>query len=197
MGCGDRRGKDLWIGDDNEWHELVTVDIFPEHNPDVVHDLSQLPLPFKDDTFDEIHAYEVLEHLAPQGDYKHFFAEFNEYHRILKPGGFLMATVPWWQGRWAWGDPGHTRVIMPETLSFLRPEHYKQLGRTKSSDYRPLITGYWEAVYLNVERAVGEAKTEGSFQFVLRALVDAEVLELTSELPNEQPATELVPEAHE
>lgn len=181
FGCGERRKKDLWIGDDPEFHDLVTADIFPDHKPDVLVDLSVLPLPWEDDEFDEIHAYDVLEHLAPQGDYKHFFAEFNEYHRILKPDGFLMASVPWWQGKWAWGDPGHTRVIQPETLSFLSPRHYLQMGRTKSSDYRDLITGYWEAVYVNVERAPGEPKTEGNFQFVLRALTDSEAAAMIEE----------------
>lgn len=196
LGCGDRRDKDLWIGDDPEWHDVFTVDIFEDHHPDLVYDISNLPLPFEDDEFDEIHAYDVLEHLASQGDYRHFFAEFNEYHRILKPGGFLMASVPWWKGRWAWGDPGHTRVIMPETLSFLTPHHYLQVGRTKSSDYRPLITGYWDAVHLNIERAPGEEKTEGSFQFVLRALTDAEVLELTTEPTDEPPVEEASQETH-
>lgn len=195
MGCGERWVKDLWFGDDKEWKHLVAVDFLDVHKPHAVVDVSHLPLPFKDNTFDEIHAYDVLEHLAPQGDFMHFFAEFNEYHRILKPGGFLFASCPWWQGTWAWGDPGHTRVIQPETLSFLTEKHYEQLGRTKSSDYRPLIKGYWDAVYLNIERAEGAPPTEGNFQFALRAvpLDDTHAVNLPAEPADENPGAELQP----
>src|SRR5678816_823307 len=116
MGSGSSRERRMG---DGEWTILVRLDFDASHKPDVVADLRQHPLPFADNTFDEIHAYEVLEHLAPQGDYEFFFAEWTEYHRIIKPGGMFFGSCPWWQGKWAWGDPGHTRVIQPETLNYL------------------------------------------------------------------------------
>jgi hypothetical protein len=63
LGCGTNRDKKVtgsWT--EPTWGELVTLDIDPETKPDIVHDLSVLPYPFRDDEFDEIHAYEVLEH---------------------------------------------------------------------------------------------------------------------------------------
>jgi hypothetical protein len=60
IGCGSRRAKDVWVADKKEWTDLRTLDINPDHKPDVVHDLQDIPLPFPDETFDEIHAYEVL-----------------------------------------------------------------------------------------------------------------------------------------
>ena len=185
MGCGHRVQKDLFVKGYEEFDDVVRVDLFATHSPDLIVDLAHLPLPFKDNTFDEIHAYEILEHLAQQGDYRHFFAEFNEYHRILKPGGRLFASTPWWQGEWAWGDPGHTRVIQPETLSFLNPDHYKQIGETKSSDYRPLIEGYWKADFMDV--------MENNLRFVLRALVPGDEtnnVELPAEPADEEPVAE-------
>ena len=118
IGCGSRRVN--LTG--RVWEELVTLDINPAHDPDVLHDLTVLPLPFRDDEFDEIHAYEILEHTGQQGDYRFFFAQFQEFWRILKPDGLFIATVPHWQGLWAWGDPGHTRVINEGTLVFLCQE---------------------------------------------------------------------------
>jgi len=67
IGCGARRVKDVRIGNNAEWSELVTLDINPEHKPDLIHDLHDIPLPFPDGRFDEIHAYEVLEHVGGPG----------------------------------------------------------------------------------------------------------------------------------
>src|SRR5207253_648488 len=99
--------------------------------------LENHPLPFENESFDEIHAYEVLEHLGGQGNWRFFFAEFTEYHRILAPHGSLYAAVPAWNSFWAWGDPSHKRIINEGTLSFLSQEEYaKQVGKTAMSDFR-------------------------------------------------------------
>jgi hypothetical protein len=65
IGCGNSRNNQV-----GEWTELVTIDHDPNCGADVVHDLEQYPWPFDDDTFDETHAYCVLEHLGRQGDYR-------------------------------------------------------------------------------------------------------------------------------
>lgn len=147
VGCGHSRTKQIVIKDHpKEWTELVTLDVDPAVEPSVVHDLNDLPLPFDDDMFDEIHAYEVLEHCGRQGDYRFFFNQFYEFWRILKPGGLFVATVPMWDSPWAWGDPGHTRVIPKEALIFLNQEEYEQCGKTSMTDYRPFWKGDFEVV---------------------------------------------------
>jgi len=95
------------------------------------------------ETFDEIHAYEVLEHFGKQGDYHGFFRMFRELWRLLKPDGYLVGTSPAHDSPWAWGDPGHTRIISPHCMIFLSYDHYKQLGTSPSSDYRDLIRPCW------------------------------------------------------
>jgi hypothetical protein len=136
LGCGSRREKILWAGPP-EWEGLVTLDGNGDHKPDVIWDLERPePLPFEAGTFDEVHAYEVLEHIGQQGDFLTFFRQFSDYWRILKPEGILFATVP--SGAlWTWGDPSHKRVINSGTLVFLSQlEYQKQIGKTPMSDFR-------------------------------------------------------------
>ena len=159
LGCGSRTEKDLSMG--NETFENVTrLDINPRHSPDVLWDLIVHPLPFSDEEFDEIHAYEVLEHLASQGDYQFFFREFTEYWRILKPNGLFFASIPLKDSVWAWGDPSHKRIIQPETLTFLDQRFYDQVGTTNMSDYRDIYKVSFEVIF--------QETANGKFYFALR-----------------------------
>jgi hypothetical protein len=117
--------------------------------------------------YDEVHAYEILEHLGQQGDYKAFFECFAEIWCALKPGGLLFASVPSYKSIWAWGDPSHTRIINAGSIIFLMREQYaKQIDcepdkRTAMSDFRKYLVGDWSLVAHNDD---GE-----SYRFVLRA----------------------------
>ena len=100
--------------------------------------------------FNEIHAYEVLEHFGTQGRPEHFFNTFNWIHDLLAPRGCLVGSCPLTTGPWVWGDPGHSRVISRESLSFLEESFYTQCGKTAASDYRSLLSGkYWKVLQAN------------------------------------------------
>lgn len=149
-GCGSARVKLMWGNDTGqslrEWQGLITLDINADHKPNVVANLDNA-LPFADDSFDEVHLYEVLEHLGRQGDYKSFFALFSEFYRVLRPGAILYATVPAWNDRWAWGDPSHTRIINEGTLIFLDQDEYAGVGVTPMTDFRYIWKGNFKATY--------------------------------------------------
>ena len=163
IGCvNDRRKKVTWPGVPKDWTELVTLDSDESVKPDVVHDLDVLPYPFEDNQFGEIHAYEVLEHCGTQGDWKFFFAQFAELYRILKPDGYLVVTVPMWDSPWAWGDPGHKRIITRGSLVFLDRNEYGQLGRTAMTDYRPWLKCNF--------RTIASKEEADNFGFVLQAI---------------------------
>lgn len=180
LGCGAKRDKR--IQSDKPWKDLVTLDINPDHKPDYIFDLSKIGelafpnretvyrganfiqgLPFENDKFYEIHAYEVLEHIGQQGDYKKFFAQFSDFWRILKPGGLICATVPSWNNMWAFGDPSHTRVINEGTLIFLSQQEYKnQVGITAMSDFRYIYKADFD-IRMSYHR-------DGTFYFILEAI---------------------------
>ena len=146
--CGTSREKKIHsaYGIEKEWSDLITLDSSTEVNPDVVHNLDVFPYPFEHETFDEIHIYEGLEHCGTQGDEKFFFDQFNEFYRILKPGGYLCGSVPHWQSIWAFGDPGHKRVLPPSVFNYLDESFYDQVGKTACADYRHLIKGFWKCI---------------------------------------------------
>lgn len=162
IGCGNSRRKKLTINDNWNWSHLITMDHDPNCGADIVHDLDAAGWPVESDGFDEVHAYEVLEHLGAQGDYQAFFRHFGEIYRVLKHGGHLFATVPAWDDVWAWADPSHRRVIAPQTLVFLDQTQYRaQVGKTAMTDFRWLWKGDFEPVAADV--------VDGCFKFALKA----------------------------
>lgn len=141
IGCGQSRVKQVQYGGRAEWTgALTTLDMNPLCGADVIWDMENLPLPFEDASFDEIGAYNVLEHWGRQGDFRRWFDEMAEYHRILKPGGLFGAIVP--IGRDALADPGHTRFFEGNYFGFLSQKFYEGNAVLKScyTDYR----WYWK-----------------------------------------------------
>lgn len=152
LGCGTNKQKRLWIDGDKEWKQVVTLDIDPGVHPDVEFNLSFLgygrKLPWETNTFDELHAYDVLEHVGTQGHYKAFFNEFSEYYRVLKPGALFYIIVPIHKSMWAWGDPGHTRVFSQGTWGFLSQAAYAaEVGVSAMTDYRDYWKGDFQVVH--------------------------------------------------
>jgi len=178
----------------DEWCNLTTLDMDESCGPDVIADIRWFhpwrsawrtktftsvgdlmePVPkdslggyvqFKDSVFDEVHAYEVLEHLGGLGDYQAYFADFSEIWRILKPGGLLCATVPSRYSEGLWGDPGHCRSIPPMALTFLdQTEYARQCDGLKNSmsDYRSVYKADFHRVF--------SLETKDTHTFVLKAI---------------------------
>ena len=144
IGCGTNRQRQVRKSDQSEnlidgVVELITLDMNPDIGADVIWDMEVLPLPFDDCSFSELHAYNCLEHFGRQGDWRGFFAEFAEYHRILKQGGTFGIVVP--LGGDAFADPGHTRFFSTNHFGFLNQDFYESnyVKGTCFTDYR----WYW------------------------------------------------------
>jgi SAM-dependent methyltransferase len=146
IGCGPSRIKKVGLEEvATDWSNLTTLDMDPYCEPDVVHDLNIFPYPFSDNTFNEIHAYEVLEHLGSLGDYKFFFKQFEEIWRILKPDGVFIGMVPGPKSPWIFGDPGHTRIIQPEMIQFLDQDFYNVNPET--GKFLKVQSSYYQKIY--------------------------------------------------
>ncbi len=147
IGCGNSREKKVALQGAASFIEpLITLDMNPDCGANFVHNLDERPLPFKDDWFDELAAYDVLEHLGRQGDWKGFFEEFAEYWRIMKPNGLFGILVP--TGPDYLADPGHTRFFSIDWFRFLNQSWYAAaLAKGEQvTDYRWFYKRHFETV---------------------------------------------------
>jgi len=106
LGCGNRYVP-----------EAINLDVTPDTNPDVVHDLSKLPWPFPNSHFREVLAYDVLEHLDD------FIATFNEIHRVCQDKAVVRITVPHFSCANAFTDPTHRRFFSYFTMDYVTGEN--------------------------------------------------------------------------
>jgi SAM-dependent methyltransferase len=84
-------------------------------------DLAVEKIPFGDDVFDFVSAFDFLEHV-PRILYlparRNAFVELmNEIFRVLKPGGFFLSSTPVYPHPAAFRDPTHVNIITEETFS--------------------------------------------------------------------------------
>jgi len=164
------------------FEDIWTIDIDPEAKPKITWDLEtsetfagrkNLIWPVPNGFFDEVHAYELLEHLGRMGDYEFFFALWRKIWEVLKPGGVVCATTPWWESSWAWGDPGHRVVYSPALLIYLDQDNYlAQVGHTAMTDYRrffppPYSFKVRNSLMTSINSTVPDPRSAG-FTFVLQ-----------------------------
>ena len=79
----------------------VGIDVSPDTDADIVHDLDQFPYPLEDAGFDHVLMQDVLEHLNNP------IRVMEELHRVLRPGGRLQLRTPHFSSALAYSDPTH------------------------------------------------------------------------------------------
>lgn len=108
LGCGKTRIPNTIGVDSSAIEDYV----------DVVHDLNVTPYPFTNNYADEIHFYDVLEHLD------HPVGKLEELYRILKPKGVLFMRVPHFSSMGAFTDLTHVRPFGYTSFDCLDSNHY-------------------------------------------------------------------------
>jgi len=86
------------------------------------------PIPFEDDFFYSVSAFDFIEHIPRQafvkskGHCNPFIDLMNEIYRVLKPGGIFVAFTPAYPSPEAFVDPTHVNIITDRThLYFCSP----------------------------------------------------------------------------
>lgn len=116
LGCADRPK--------NPYHalEVFGVDIFEDVSKNIKKaDLVLEPIPFAEEFFDYVTAYDLIEHIPrliyqPQRRLP-FIELMNEIHRVLKVGGFFFSHTPAFPNAASFVDPTHVNYITEGTFS--------------------------------------------------------------------------------
>ncbi len=105
LGCGKRK------------HEgAVGIDCEKDSAADVIHDLNKFPYPFKDNTFDLIYCFDILEHLDD------IIKVMEELYRISKPGAKIIIGTPHFSSHNTYTDLTHKRAFAVRSFDFFTNE---------------------------------------------------------------------------
>lgn len=94
LGCGKKKLP-----------QHLNVDREPSVKPDLIHDLNVYPYPLPEGFFEEIHAYDVVEHL------ENLVLFMREVWRLAQPKARVFITTPHFSCANAYTDPTHVRQL--------------------------------------------------------------------------------------
>jgi SAM-dependent methyltransferase len=136
IGCGGSRDPRATAGLDFYAYPGVTL----------VHDVTTLPWPIADATFEGAVSHQLVEHLPQRlgADGRDlFFQFFDEVWRILKPGGLFSFDVPDYRWSGAYGDPTHRRYFHLQAFTHLWDPRRDALYPRRTWELVEARTEYW------------------------------------------------------
>jgi SAM-dependent methyltransferase len=110
--------------------EIYGIDVREDLEKNIVSgDLAIENIPFADNMFDFVTAYDFIEHI-PRIAYlpkrRNCFVELmNEIYRVLKVDGFFLSLTPAYPRAEAFRDPTHVNIITEETFPLYFDSHYR------------------------------------------------------------------------
>ncbi len=96
----------------------VNLDITPDTEPDVVHNLNVRPWPFENDRFAKVVANDVIEHLDD------IVGVMSELHRVCRNRALLHIVVPHFSCANAFTDPTHRHYFGWQSFDYFTGEHH-------------------------------------------------------------------------
>ncbi|MCB0713366.1 MAG: class I SAM-dependent methyltransferase [Ignavibacteriae bacterium] len=102
VGCGKAKRE---FPEASEATEIIGVDISPNSEADILHNLDLTPWPFESDSFDLIIMQDIIEHLEDVP------ATMNEIWRIARQNCVVRIRTPHYASYYAYNDPTHKRFF--------------------------------------------------------------------------------------
>jgi len=128
----------------------VGVDRNPRSRADVLCDLDHFPYPFRDNSFDELHAVHVIEHVQD------VVRAIEEFHRLVRPGGSIHLATPHYTDFSSFCDPTHRWHLNSFSFRYFGEDHagydYYSHVRLREKKVRVRLLALWR--YLGFELLV-------------------------------------------
>ncbi|MBI1746603.1 MAG: class I SAM-dependent methyltransferase [Acidobacteria bacterium] len=132
IGCGKNKVKGA-----------IGIDRIKLEGVDVVWDLDQFPYPFADNSFDEIYATHVIEHLDS------VVTALEEIYRLAKPNAKVTIVTPHYSDSISWTDPTHRWHLTSYSFRYFDPDYatnYYTKARFHTESIRIDMARIWRSL---------------------------------------------------
>ena len=152
----------------------IGLDRNPNTQADVIADLDHTPFPFRDNSFHELRAIHVIEHVAD------VIRTMEEFYRLLVPEGRLFLVTPHYTDFSSYCDPTHRWHLNSFSLRYFGEDHggfgYYSRARFREISTRVRLLALWR--YLGFELLVnGSRRFRRFWEFYLCYLIRGKVIE--------------------
>jgi SAM-dependent methyltransferase len=125
----------------NKYPGAIGIDRNLASRADVVCDLDRFPWPLRDETFHQIRAVHVIEHV---GD---VIRTMEEFWRLLRPGGTVYVATPHYTDFSSFCDPTHRWHLNSFSLRYFGEDHagfgYYSQARFREDAVRVRLLAFW------------------------------------------------------
>lgn len=159
----------------------IGVDMNPATAADVLCHLDRGHLPFADNSFDQVRAVHLIEHVED------VIATMEELHRVARPGGTIFVVTPHYTDASSYTDPTHRRHLSSDSFHYFYPEglHGSQMwysrARLRERRLNLKLLRIWR--FLGFEFCVNHARWFRRFwEYYLSFVIRGKVMEFTFEV---------------
>ena len=158
----------------NKYLGAIGLDRNPNTHADVVADLDQFPFPFADNSFRQVRAIHLIEHVAD------VIRTIEEFHRLLAPAGRLVIATPHYTDFSSFCDPTHRWHLNSFSLRYFGDDNagygYYSSARFREISTRVRLLALWR--YLGFEFLVNRFRRFRRFwEFYLCYIIRGKVIE--------------------
>jgi SAM-dependent methyltransferase len=131
----------------NKYPGAIGIDRNIRTRADVICDLDHFPYPFRDNSFDQLRAIHVIEHVSD------VIRTIEEFHRLVRPGGAVHIVTPHYTDFSSFCDPTHRWHLNSFSLRYFGEDNagfgYYSAARLRERSVRVKLLQFWR--YLGFE----------------------------------------------